>query len=1130
MKQLIPHRIKHLFAFCLLLGLTVPWAQAQFSFPVYEGFAYSSGERIGTAGNSITNWTIGNSAGTGSAVTTNTPTLSFPGMPAPTGNILWYSPTTPSSGRNRAAVFTTQTLSAGNPTVYMSFLLNVQANPSGLKQIFSLSPATTGSGPSTPMTIFLTTDGKLAIGKNSTTAAGATMGTALSAGTHLVVVRYSFVSGSANDDFALWVDPGSLGAVEGSVPGATINTASGSDAATISSLWVVHQTTPNPPGSFYVDEIRIASTWAAVTPSSCSPGTSFAVTGGGAICSGDPGLSVGLANSEIGLDYYLRRGGADVGSPLPGTGAALDFGLQNVAGTYTVLASNTATLCIGSMTGNAVITVNASPSIGTQPSAQNPALGGSTSFTVVASGAGLTYQWRRDGTNISNGGNISGATTATLTINPVALSDDATSLDGYDVVVSGTCPPSVTSSRVALTVVIPRNLTWVGDNTLNKWDTATANWTGEATTFQANDNVTFNDTGSVSPAVDLTGVISPNAITVTGSQNYTIGSTTGGSLGGVATLTKSGSGTLTMGTVNSFTGKTTVNGGAISLPTASYLGAAPASFTADQLTLNGGAIQYTASGSIAANRGVTLGASGGTFDIPTGINFTNTPVITGPGALTKINTGLLALTVAHTYAGGTVISNGTLVIQNAGALGTGGATLAGGTLAIPATTTLTNDVSVVSDSTLSFASTANNAVVLNGNLTGSSGKTLTVTPTGAATTATRVRLNNGLTNSFTFNPNLVLNGTFTFATYNNDGDQIYNGVISGAGTVGRRSPLAGVAGRTILNGDNTYTGGTVIADGAIGFGIDSTGSPVVTSGPIGTGALTLENNPNTLHRLFASGGARSVGNAITWPAGANQDLTIEGSDALTLNGAMDLGAGTRVIACNNSANTTLGGVLSNGGLVKTGAGVLLVNGLNTFAGGTTVSNGTLAGIGTFASALTVETAGNLAPGTAGIGTLTVNGDLTLKGNTSVDINKTAGTQDLVTGIGTATYGGTLTINNLAGTLTGGESFTLFSATTHTGAFSAFSPATPGAGLNWSFTNGVLSVVTAAVAQPTLGYSQSGSTLTLSWTGSFKLQSQTNSLTTGLSGNWSDYPGGGSSPVNITIDPANPSVFFRLVTP
>jgi hypothetical protein len=41
-----------------------------------------------------------------------------------------------------------------------------------------------------------------------------------------------------------------------------------------------------------------------------------------------------------------------------------------------------------------------------------------------------------------------------------------------------------------------------------------------------------------------------------------------------------------------------------------------------------------------------------------------------------------------------------------------------------------------------------------------------------------------------------------------------------------------------------------------------------------------------------------------------------------------------------------------------------------------------------------------------------------------------------------------------------------------------------------------------------------------------LQWQTNALNTGLSDNWSDYPDA-SNPVNVTVNPAIPSAFFRL---
>ncbi|MEJ0033322.1 MAG: hypothetical protein WDO15_24635 [Bacteroidota bacterium] len=42
--------------------------------------------------------------------------------------------------------------------------------------------------------------------------------------------------------------------------------------------------------------------------------------------------------------------------------------------------------------------------------------GQTTSFTITANGTSISYQWRKGTTNLSNGGNISGATSATLTL------------------------------------------------------------------------------------------------------------------------------------------------------------------------------------------------------------------------------------------------------------------------------------------------------------------------------------------------------------------------------------------------------------------------------------------------------------------------------------------------------------------------------------------------------------------------------------------------------------------------------------------------------------------------------------------------------------------------------------------
>lgn len=68
-----------------------------------------------------------------------------------------------------------------------------------------------------------------------------------------------------------------------------------------------------------------------------------------------------------------------------------------------------------------------SPKINTHPSSVVACTGAgtNTSFTVAATGINLTYQWKKNGISLVNGGNISGATTATLNVTNISASDVA---------------------------------------------------------------------------------------------------------------------------------------------------------------------------------------------------------------------------------------------------------------------------------------------------------------------------------------------------------------------------------------------------------------------------------------------------------------------------------------------------------------------------------------------------------------------------------------------------------------------------------------------------------------------------------------------------------------------------------
>ena len=114
----------------------------------------------------------------------------------------------------------------------------------------------------------------------------------------------------------------------------------------------------------------------------------------------------------------------------------------NDAGNYSVVVTNIVSSVASS---SAALTVLVPPAIVTQPADATVTAGNGVSFTVTASGtAPLNYQWRK------NGVNISGATTATLTLASVSAADAAS----YSVVVGNTAG-SATSGNAVLTVQSP---------------------------------------------------------------------------------------------------------------------------------------------------------------------------------------------------------------------------------------------------------------------------------------------------------------------------------------------------------------------------------------------------------------------------------------------------------------------------------------------------------------------------------------------------------------------------------------------------------------------------------------------------------------------------------------------------
>ena len=112
----------------------------------------------------------------------------------------------------------------------------------------------------------------------------------------------------------------------------------------------------------------------------------------------------------------------------------------------------------------------------------------------------------------------------------------------------------------------PANLVWTGNGSTNAWDlvnTANLMWFNGGTpdTFYNMDQVTFNNAGSNTPAVNITAIVIPSSVIVNSSHDYTI------SRYGSDQRRRYGDqerhGALTVSASNDYAGVTTINGGTL---------------------------------------------------------------------------------------------------------------------------------------------------------------------------------------------------------------------------------------------------------------------------------------------------------------------------------------------------------------------------------------------------------------------------------------------------------------------------------------------------------------------------------------------------------------------------------------
>lgn len=412
---------------------------------------------------------------------------------------------------------------------------------------------------------------------------------------------------------------------------------------------------------------------------------------------------------------------------------------------------------------------------------------------------------------------------------------------------------------VVVTPGIAANLTWVG--TTGVWDIgATANFNDgtAASTFEQGDAVTFDQTG-VTKNVTLTGVLAPGAVTVNASQDYTFTGT--GSLSGAMPLTKSGTGKLTLGTANTFTGGTTVSGGTLALTNAAGAGAGLISLNASALHI-------------------------GALNVTNPIGFTGANTVTGTGTGAKLaamsgdGTVNLSMTSGVLDLGGDMRAfDGTLVISTNSTVRFNGST--GGSGATFDLGPGTGNMSIRTSAT----------AIAMGGLQGGAGTIL-----------------RGQSNG---------NATATFTIGANDASTTFAGSI--ANGAGGASALTAVTktgtGTLTLTGPNTYSGATLISAGTLAIG-DNTATGTLGSGTVTNNATLRFNRSDTalvVPNVIEGGGAIQLGvasggslGAETTLSGANTftaGITIQ-SGGLRITRAEALGSGTKMLTMTNGTNGT----------------------------------------------------------------------------------------------------------------------------------------------------------------------------------------------------------------------------------
>jgi autotransporter-associated beta strand protein len=663
----------------------------------------------------------------------------------------------------------------------------------------------------------------------------------------------------------------------------------------------------------------------------------------------------GTLTSSVPGTASISIGGFDQGGTFSGV-------ISNGSGTLSVAKTGAGTLTLsgtssysgGTTISGGILSISSDANLGAAPgsaSAANLVIDGGTFATSVSMTLNANRGIAVGPASGSGSGSFAVATATTLTYGGT-LADNSTGAGG------------LIKTNTSGTLVLAGANTYSGD-------TAIAGGTlrlGNAAAIPSGPgkgNLTLAsgstlDLNNFSPSVN--GLAGAGTITnsLTGALSFSAGgNNAAGSFSGVIqdgngtlALTKTGSATLTLGGPSTYSGDTTVSNGTLQLGSATAI---PAGVGKGNLVLNGSldlaGFSATINGlsgsgsvtnSLAAATTLTAGAND-----QTSIFSGNIQNAAGSLALTKTGAGVLTLSGTNTYSGATTITSGTLAIGSASGLSPNSAVTVTG----PSGFLDVNGFNATIDGLLGSGTLTNN---------GASDATLTA---GAA------------------------GGSSTFSGVIGDGSQALSLTKSGAGTL-------------TLNGVNTYSGATTIANGTLsvanpglGGNLGSASSAIVLGDSTTKGTLAYSNNADLSYTRGFTVNAGGGEMAIT---STGKTLTLQTGGVAT-SGTFTLGgAGNAVI------NSVISG---SGGFTKANTGTLWVNSANTYSGDTTIASGVLQ-------------LGNAAalPSGTGQGNLVLNATLDVN-NLSISVNGLSGA-----GVFTNSAGSPVTLTagaaNAAGNFTG----------------------------------------------------------------------------------------------------------------